>query len=37
MGLIIVGTNSEKRYSYGYSQLHVIRWMACISQGYETL
>ena len=35
MGLIVVGSSTEKRYSYGYSQLHVIRWLACKSRGYE--
>lgn len=35
MGLIVVGATTEKRYRYGYGQLHVIRWIACRSQGYE--
>lgn len=35
MGLTIVGVTSEKKYRYGYTQLHIVRWIACRSKGYS--
>lgn len=35
MGLIVVGSITEKRFAYNYSRLHIIRWIACKSRGYE--
>lgn len=35
MGLTITGMGSKKEYSFGYTALHLIRFLACKTAGFE--